>query len=228
MVFKITHKKTSGKGQPTDPSLVGGDDWDDTHDFEGLSINDIEDFPEIPEIPENIPTINPTGTFKVKQFVRTVPIPAIGGGWATYEITGLNGNADNEYVLEFDLLNNYGGGDNNIYLLPNGVETPNGFSGYVGTAGGNHIDHYGRITLLNGGWARGHIWGEIDIKAKSGKYRRFTFNYEQEISVGTEQIVYGSGIWKNDSDNLTSLKFMTNGTLEGTVDIYRIVDLVLG
>ena len=123
---------------------------------------------------------------------------------------GLDGDNDFEYYIEGEGHIVSTGGDGNMWINPNGDTGNVSAIGWSNTTGGSNA------------WGRGIMFGEMTIKASTGKAR---------LSKGTRQVyvsgaghvtgIFG-GVWKNTTSNITGFNVsVSTGSVTGTIKLYK-------
>jgi hypothetical protein len=140
----------------------------------------------------------------------------------------LDGNADDRYFMEFDLLT----GASLITVRPNGLTTNLTSNGtYVVPTAGGSINFFQDtlIDLLVGAGGIEVISGKIEIYARSGKKRFFRVTASAFQGAPDNRSIMGEtvGMWDDTTTNLTSIIITTNsggnGILAGsTFSLYRL------
>ena len=184
--------------------------------------------------PDYLPLSEKSGTFKIPQLIERRVISS--GSPVSYStFTGLNGNADGEYVLKFNIYKN-GTGDIQFLLQFNG-DTGYNYAGQVKS----FIDTGGSVTedpaslseqILRVGETRWNavnwVSGEAGIEPVSGKPRWVRGKSSFMATQAASGFNTFSGFWNNTGSNITSLTFRTtSSTYYGTIELVKMVDLVI-
>ncbi len=133
-----------------------------------------------------------------------------------YVFTGLNGDADGEYILEFDILT----ASNQVILLPNdGNSNPLHTFRVTGSgaSAGSSTKTDGWYLAQNGNASKTQVSGRAIIHARTGFNRYF-----QSVAIfctsvpALSQLEINAGMWYDTSHNITSLSVMCSAILPGS------------
>lgn len=151
----------------------------------------------------------PQGDFKANCWVKAYETTLTEAA-TSLTISGLTGDTDKEYRLEYRVVNGYDG-DCGFYVYPNNDTAANCGYQYIGasdTAIACGRGASGGLAYAFGGntSANAVAFGIIDIQAKSGYVRTFISKNVSGIVGTAVQAVYSVGqSWNNTADELTSL-----------------------
>jgi hypothetical protein len=156
------------------------------------------------------------------ELVEEKDLPA---GTTTYTFDELDGDTDLEYKFEYD-LDVIGSGFGGIVIKPNNITDDQGGTGFYVYNGGHGEDN--TFTLLPLGWyfySEDHSeYGELQIFAKTGRYRRFRGAANVPINAnnhyGFYQLLHW---WKNTADNITNIVVAcrTGGSFSGNIKLWK-------
>jgi len=202
-------------------------------DLEGIIVNDgTYNRVEIGELTAG----NYGGTFRDSNGIKTIDLGALQGIWKKiydYELTsaatsltvsGLNGNVDGIYMIEYRVVNGYAGSTGMHIRINNDSGANYGWQFILGnstTASANrYTSNTAGLWMLDFHGANRIGYARTLLFAKSG-YRRSAITESAYDIYGTtvENIVLVGQVWDNTSSNITSLVFYaldTNGLGAGT------------
>lgn len=210
MAVSVTHSKVSGKSNPADGSIVGGEDWDDEHVVSGIPFT---------------PLIG--STVRIPVLIESKTLSA---GTTTTTFSSLNGDSDLEYLLLFDLTLASASGDHQLNLYFNS-DTGSNYDrvnhGVLDSTHGVGEDTQTFITYQRSSETT-YTSGKVEIQAKTGKQRTYSSDYI--FNAGTYNRVYNNTIWwSNTANNLTSivLTMQSGSSMSGTIKLYKMIDLTL-
>lgn len=192
--MQIKHEKI-----PTTDDKVGLDDWVADHIVSGF----------------------PDGTFQMPKLIEK---KTLSSGSSITTFSGLNGNSSEKYLIEIDLIVTASGGEPVLHCRPNNDN-------------GNNYSN--KVARLLTSWGVGNNWSDPDsvmgamgatandrmvirsvATVKSGARRIFSNRCDT-----IHALMFVTMFWNNTTDNITSLVFfMNNGTFEGTIRLYELVD----
>lgn len=184
-------------------TLVDDGDWNDTHKISG------------------------GGTLRVPQLIEEKVVSA---GSTSVTFSGLNGDVDGEYLLEYDILIN-GAGDYPVHLRFNSDDGANYSSNvlqYYASTG--TITNFAYLRSGATGWNEiSRVHSKIYIHPTTGIKRRIRGEFEI-VPASTDNMAWNQvwGYWKNTADNITQIRLIPiTATISGVARLYRMVDLVL-
>ncbi len=165
------------------------------------------------------------------QLVEEKEVPAES---TTTTFTGLNGDADGKYKLEYELDIVSGGFERFLKMQPNN-DTVAGYRNAVHSfsyAGGSPghtslIAKGGHVFLLGSTWsdANTKIEGEAIIRAVSGKRRKMEVKVSQSYddnNFGEDNVLT---YWLDTSSNITNLVLLlSGGTFSGNIKLYKWIE----
>ena len=215
----IKHAFTSGKSDGEDTTVVRPSNWNDAHvDGSGnpIDLNSLGG------------SSFPSGTYRIPVLVEDSGALTSS---TTYTFEDLDGDTDEEYLLEFALK--VTGSNPVVTVQPNGITSP--FADADGAVSDQN-NRYGQNSHQDSGFVvADYIWGltnpyidaKMNIKSKSGVWRRSRCDY-QAGDTGELFVAGSAGIWKDDATNITSLVVeLSTGTFAGHIKLYKMVDLVI-
>jgi hypothetical protein len=151
-------------------------------------------------------------TIKVVASLPVTPEPGVTylvGSQDTITLSGLNGNADKQYKVMIQHIDPVG--NDGMTLRFNGVATNSYDSRYAypGSTVTTTFNNASRIELGTIQGSNSISMLDIDIMAETGTNRILQW---QQSASGAAQATFvlplqGSGVWKNNSTNVTSLRF---------------------
>lgn len=167
------------------------------------------------------------GTLRVPQLIEEKVVSA---GSTSVTFSNLNGDADGEYLLEYDIIIT-GGGDYPVHLRFNSDDGANYSSNvlqYYASTGS--ITNFAHLRSGATGWNEvSRVHSKIYIYPQTGIKRRIKGEYEI-VPATTDNMAWDKvwGYWKNTADNITQIRLIpVTATISGVVRLYRMVDLVL-
>jgi hypothetical protein len=236
----VNGKSTSYGPNETMHTLSGGSLSDTTTNitslvfgyFEGTFIGTVKlykivDSDKIPVLRAD-DDVKPKGTFRIPQLIEEKNITETITS-TTFE--GLNGDLDEEYLLESDIYMNPASGEHDIVVNINGNSDNQGYirSWWGSSGGGSSGSGLAFGNDIGGGG--GHIKSKITLNAKTGIKRKFFAETQQDADTGSIFNVGYLGRWNDTTTNITSLTIQHvaggNGFI-GKIRLYKMVDLVIG
>lgn len=123
------------------------------------------------------------------------------------DITGLNGNTDETYIIEFYIVAVSGA---RYEIFPNGADPGNTArsQGYATNVGATLDDE---LILCADTATR--IMGTIEVTAQTGRERLFQTNmvsFVQAANIATSNFLTWGGMWSDTTTNLTSIRLASN------------------
>lgn len=196
----IRHDLVAGKGP-----LVDDVAWNDNHLIDGISEG---------------------SKIRLPVLIEEKTIPA---GTTSVTFSGLDGDSDLEYFLEFDVYIP-DTADKILSLKPNNLATNQKsarFGNWSGTVSQNNYTYW---WLTGNGWSKaGWAKGFVYIKAKTGGRRYYHGKDTWHNSDFSNWLIQEiGGWWSNTSDNITNLVVASDsGSFSGTIKLYKMVDITL-
>ncbi len=155
------------------------------------------------------------------ELVEEKNLPA---GTTTYTFDGLDGDVDEEYLIEFNITSTITKQDKVLGILPNGITTnlvTNIFRNWEGGQGSLSVNTL--LGVINHGEVGNTLYqiGEMKLFAKTGKPR---LGYSRVVSLGPSNVMNGmsSFRWKDSVTKITNLVFVhEGGSFSGTVRLWK-------
>jgi RNase P/RNase MRP subunit p29 len=147
----------------------------------------------------------------------------------TTTFSNLNGNEDEEYLLELDVIIYASGSDGEIKLLPNNQSTNLAstltFSSNYNTT--VQALSYSYIRIGGAFWGKeSDSWSTFRIKAKDGQKRKIDGQLNMVNSDLSHRSVENTmGYWTDISANIISLVLSCNFTFKGNIKLYKKIPL---
>lgn len=138
--------------------------------------------------------------------------------------SGLNGDIDEEYLIETDITINSPGVAAFLLLLPNGVSSDQKTNSLLIYNGNLTRETTSNLVLSRTDWAEsGHVQSKSTFFAKTGFVRVLTgkslFVPSSTVDLSSR---HDSGRWTNSTTLITSLVINTSpGTLSGTIRLWK-------
>ncbi|MDP3013344.1 MAG: hypothetical protein Q8M92_03820 [Candidatus Subteraquimicrobiales bacterium] len=147
------------------------------------------------------------------------------GDTLTFPFTGLDGDADLEYLIEYQLEIVSPGGDYWFTVMPNNLETNQGGTVHAAWTANNAHDTAGttKLCLNRGAWGEGAKFdGDCKINVKTGRFRRYLAVSSMLSNDTHSGVQNGGGFWRDTTTNITSLIFKTSlGNMFGTMRLWK-------
>lgn len=159
------------------------------------------------------------------ELVEEKNLPA---GTTTYTFDGLDGDVDDEYLIEFNITSTITKNDKVFGILPNGITTnlvTNIFRVWEGGTGRMSVNTL--LGVINHGNVGQTLYqsGEMKLFAKTGKPRG---GYSHVVSLSPSDTMNGmsSFRWNDSVTKITNLVFLhEGGSFSGTVRLWKKIQL---
>lgn len=159
------------------------------------------------------------------ELVENKNLPA---GTTTCTFDGLDGDVDEEYLIEFNITSTITKHDKPIGILPNGIRTnlaTSFFRNWGSTQGSGSVSNM--LCLLTHGTVGQTLYqsGEMKLFAKTGKPR---LGYGRVVSYSPSDLMNGisSFRWNDSETKITNLVFLHDGaSISGTVRLWKKIPL---
>lgn len=152
----------------------------------------------------------------------------LSAGTTTCTFSGLNGDVDGEYLLEYDILIS-GGGDYPVHLRFNSDDGANYWSTvlqYYASTGS--ITNFAYLRSGAPGWNEiSRVHSKIYIHPTTGIKRRIRGEFEM-LPASTDNMAWNQvwGYWKNTVDNITQIRLIPiTATISGVARLYKKISL---